>query len=33
MGQLGGDVPDAIVLQMFHEQTIAHDDAINVEQE
>jgi len=31
-GQLGGDVPDAIVLDVFHEQTVTQNDAINVEQ-
>jgi hypothetical protein len=32
MRQLGGDVPDAIVLEVFHEQTVTHDHAIDVEQ-
>jgi hypothetical protein len=31
MGQLGGDVPDAVVLEVFHEQTVTQDNAINVE--
>jgi hypothetical protein len=33
MRHLGGDVPDAVILEMFHEQTVTHDDAINVEEE
>jgi hypothetical protein len=33
MRQLGGDVPDAIVLDVFHEQTVTHENAIDVEEE
>jgi hypothetical protein len=33
VGQLGGDVLDAIVFEMFHEQTVTYDNAINVEEE
>jgi hypothetical protein len=32
IGQLGGDVADAIVLDVLHEQTVPHENAINVEQ-
>jgi hypothetical protein len=28
---LGGDIPDAIVLDVFHEQTITYKNAIDVE--
>ena len=32
-GQLGGDVLYAIVLDVFHEQLVAHENAIDVEQQ
>jgi hypothetical protein len=31
--QLGGDVPDAVVFDVFHEQTVTHENAINVKEE
>jgi hypothetical protein len=30
--ELGGDVLDAIVLDVLEEQTVTHDDAINVDE-
>jgi hypothetical protein len=29
---LGSDIPDAIVLDVFHEQTITHENTIDVDQ-
>jgi hypothetical protein len=31
--QLGGDIPDAIFLDVFHQQLVTHENAINVEQQ
>jgi hypothetical protein len=33
LGQLGGDIPHAIVLDVFNEQTVPHENAIDVEEE
>jgi hypothetical protein len=30
-GQLGGNVPDAIILDMFHKQLVTQNHTINVE--
>jgi hypothetical protein len=31
IGQLGGDIPNAVVFDVFHEEPVPHKNAIDVE--